>query len=450
MNKVGKRSKMAKGISVDSTGFLGEVQQQLIYSTGPIRLSAEAVAMPEPDSRPPLFDPTHPDFLADPYPAYRLLREHAPVFWADNAQAWVVSRHADVSLGLRDPRFVQDRGNQHLFLTLPPGAPRFETLGRMFGHWMLFQNPPEHTRLRGLVQKAFTPRIVDNLKAPMEQLVDDLLDRAASTGRMDLIADLAFPLPVTVIALMLGVPASDHEQFRRWSSVLAVTMEPIVPLEAVTAADQAAGELMEYFRTLVQRKRSEPGDDLLSALVHAEEHGRRLSLDELLANAVLLLAAGHETTVNLIGNGLLALLRHPEQMERLRCQPGLMRSAVEELLRYDSPVQMTARLLSEDVALPGGTLPAGHQVLLLLGSGNRDPEVFPDPDTLDVTRPDVRPLSFGGGPHYCIGAPLARAEAQVAIGRTLERFPRLKLATDKPQWRPLAVLRGLRQLPVTF
>jgi cytochrome P450 len=397
-----------------------------------------------------LFDPTHPDFLADPYPVYRLLRERAPVLWADNAHAWVVSRHADVTLGLRDPRFVQDRGNEHLFLTLPDGAPRFETLRKLFGHWMLFQNPPEHTRLRGLVQKAFTPRIVANLEAPMRELVDDLLDRAAGAGGMDLIADLAFPLPVTVIALLLGVPASDHEQFKHWSTALAVTLEPIVPLEAVAAAEQAAGELTEYFRVLVERKRADPGEDLLSSLVHAEEHGRRLSLEELLANAVLLLAAGHETTVNLIGNGLLALLRHPHQMRQLRDNPGLMRGAVEELLRYDSPVQLTARILSEDVPLPGGTLPAGQQVLLLLGSGNRDPEAFDDPDLLDVTRRDVHPLSFGGGPHYCIGAPLARAEAQVAIGRTLERFPGLKLAIDKPAWRPLAVLRGLSELPVTF
>jgi cytochrome P450 len=397
-----------------------------------------------------MFDPLAPDFLADPYPSYRLLREQAPVLWADNAEAWVLSRHADVSGGLRDPRLLQDRGNEAVFLALPPGGPRFETLGRMFDAWMLFQNPPEHTRLRGLVQKAFTPRIVAGLMAPMERLVDDLLDRAAPAGRMDLIAELAFPLPVTVIALLLGVPAGDHEKFRRWSGALAATMEPIVTVADLSAADQAAGELMDYFRVLARHKRAQPGDDLLSALVHAEEQGGRLSEEEVLANAVLLLAAGHETTVNLIGNGMLALLRHPEQLALVRDQPELIRGAVEELLRYDSPVQMTGRVLGQDVVLHGVTLPAGQRVLLLLGSGNRDPEAFADPDRLDVTRPDVRPLSFGGGPHYCIGAPLARAEAQVAIRRVLQRCGRLELATDRPQWRPLAVLRGLRELPVTF
>jgi cytochrome P450 len=396
------------------------------------------------------FDPMHPDFLANPYPSYRLLREHAPVLWAENAQSWVVSRHADITQALRDPRFLQDQGNQALFMSLPPGTPRFETLARLFDAWMLFRNPPEHTRLRGLVQKAFSPRIVEDLKAPMRQMVDDLLDRGSVSDRMDLIADLAFPLPVNVIALMLGVPASDQAQFHRWSTALAVSLEPIVPVQAVADADQAAGELIEYFRALVVRKRAEPGDDLLTALIHAEEQGRRLSMEELLANAVLLLAAGHETTVNLIGNGLLALLRHPEQMDKLRREPGLIRNAVEELLRYDSPVQMTGRVLGEAATLCGVTIPAGQRVLLLIGSGNRDPEAFADPDTLDVTRVDVRPLSFGGGPHYCIGAPLARAEAQIAIGRVLERFPGLKLATDKPQWRPLAVLRGLRELPVTW
>ncbi len=397
-----------------------------------------------------VFDPTHPGYLADPYPTYRLLRERAPVFWAANADAWLISRHADVSLGLRDPRFAQDTGNEHLFGTLPPGAPRFDTLARMFRAWMLFQNPPEHTRLRGLVQKAFTPRIIDHLRPEMVRLVDELLEKALPARRMDLIGELAFPLPVTVIALLLGVPPGDHARFRRWSNTLAVTLEPIVPVEALAVAEQAAGEMMDYFRVLAGQKRAAPGEDLLSALVHAEEQGRRLSTEELLANAVLLLAAGHETTVNLIGNGLLALLRHPQQRARLRTDPGLIRNAVEELNRYDSPVQMTARRLTEDVTLSGQKVPAGAQVLLLLGSANRDPQAFPDPDTLDLGRADVHPLSFGGGPHYCIGAPLARAEAQVAIGRVIQRLPDLRLATDQPRHRPMAVLRGVVELPVTF
>jgi cytochrome P450 len=255
---------------------------------------------------------------------------------------------------------------------------------------------------------------------------------------------------VTVIAVLLGVPPGDHEQFRRWSNPIAATLEPVVPVEVTEAADQAAGELLEYFRHLVAKKRGQPEDDLLSALVHAEEQGQRLSTEELLANAVLLLAAGHETTVNLIGNGLLALLRHPAQMERLRREPGLIRTAVEELLRYDAPVQMTSRALTADVTAAGQKLSAGQEVFLLLGSGNRDAAQFQEPDTLDLGRADNQHLAFGAGPHYCVGAPLARAEAQVAFRLVLERFPGLQLLTEAPVWRPLAVLRGLRELPVRF
>jgi cytochrome P450 len=395
-----------------------------------------------------LFDPTHPDHLADPYPGYARLREAAPALWVDNLQAWVLSRYADVSALLRDPRCVPDSQHTHLFGPAGPGA--FQTLRRMFERWMLFLDGREHARLRGLVNKAFTPRVVDRFRPHMERLTNDLLDRVQGQGRMDVIADLAFPLPVTVIAVLLGVPPSDHEQFRRWSNPIAATLEPVVPVEVIEAADQAAGELLEYFRHLVAKKRGQPEDDLLSALVHAEEQGQRLSTEELLANAVLLLAAGHETTVNLIGNGLLALLRHPAQMERLRREPGLIRTAVEELLRYDAPVQMTSRALTADVTAAGQKLSAGQEVFLLLGSGNRDAAQFQEPDTLDLGRADNQHLAFGAGPHYCVGAPLARAEAQVAFRLVLERFPGLQLLTEAPVWRPLAVLRGLRELPVRF
>jgi cytochrome P450 len=291
-------------------------------------------------------------------------------------------------------------------------------------------------------------RIVADLEAPMRKLVDELLDAAAAKGKMDLIADLAFPLPVTVIALMLGVPASDHVRFKAWSNALAMVLEPVVPLEAMAAADRATSELMDYFRGLVQQKKQQPGADLLSAMIQAEEQGQRLTMDELLRNAILLLAAGHETTVNLIGNGVLALLRHPEQMAKLRQEPALLKGAVEELLRYDAAVQIAARVTAKELTLRGVTLPAGERVLLLIGSANRDPEQFLDPDRLDVTRTEVQHLSFGAGPHYCIGAPLARVEAQIAIGRLIARFPGLRLAGEPPRHRPLSVLRGLYELPV--
>jgi cytochrome P450 len=396
------------------------------------------------------FDPTRPDHLADPYPTYAKLRQAGPALWADNVQVWLVSRYADISALLRDPRCVQDAEQARMFEPAAALGLPFQRLAQLFQRWMLFQNPPEHTRLRGLVNKAFTPRVVEGFRPDMERLTNELLDGVQGRGRMDLIADLAFPLPVNVIAGLLGVPASDHERFRHWTSALAATLEPLVPVEAVAAADQVAGELLDYFGALVAEKRAHPADDLLSALVHAELHGERLTMDELLANAILLLAAGHETTVNLIGNGMLALLRYPEQMDRLRRDPALIRSAVEELLRYDSPVQMTSRVLREDMTVLGQRMSAGQEVFLLLGSGNRDPDQFADPDRLDLARANNQHLSFGGGPHYCVGAPLARVEAQIAIRLVLERFPNLRLATDAPAWRPLAVLRGLRELPVTF
>jgi cytochrome P450 len=396
----------------------------------------------------PHFDPTDPGFLADPYPTYRALREQAPLLWSEYLQSWIVSRYDDVASCLRNPALAQDAGYEYVFGQMPPDAPKFEALRTTFDTWMLFRNPPEHTRLRGLVQKAFTPRIVEALKPPMRRLVDELLECAAAKGKMDVIADLAFPLPVTVIAWMLGVPQSDHARFKAWSNALAVTLEPVVPLEALLAAEQAAGEITDYFRGLVQHKKRQPGDDLLSAMIQAEEQGQRLSMDELLSNSVLLLSAGHETTVNLIGNGVLALLRHPDQLLKLRQEPALLRGAVEELLRYDAPAQMASRITTKDVVLRGTTLPAGSRMLLLIGAANRDPEQFRDPDRLDLTRTEVNHLSFGAGAHYCIGAPLARVEAQVAIGRLVERFAGLRLACESPRYRPMAVLRGLVELPV--
>ncbi|MFO0841316.1 MAG: cytochrome P450 [Gemmataceae bacterium] len=395
-------------------------------------------------------NPFDPDFISDPYPYYRLLRTHAPVVWVEGLHSWVVSRYDDILRGLRDPRLVVNAGNTTAFRAAGEVAGPLAVMGEMFQRQMLFRDPPEHTRLRGLVSKAFTPKVVQQLQPAMERLVDDLLDRAARRGGMDLIADLAFPLPVTVIAMLLGVPAEDHAKFKAWSGPIAHTVEPVLLPEHLDRAAAATVEILDYFRTLVKRKRANPGDDLLSTMIAAEEQGQRLTTDELLANAVLFLVAGHETTVNLIGNGVLALLRHPEELAKLRADPGKIDNTVEEVLRFDSPVQLLSRFAQQELTIGGQAIPAGQEVLFVLGSGNRDEAAFADPDRLDIDRQDVRPLSFGGGVHYCIGAPLARSEAATAIGKIVRRFPRIELASDHLPRRQSATLRGLQAMPLRF
>lgn len=395
------------------------------------------------------FNPTDPAFIANPYPIYQLLRHHAPVVFAAEINSWVLSRYADVAAAFRDPRLGVDAGNETAFKTVALADPRVRALAGMFGKQMLFRDPPEHTRLRGLVNKAFTPKVVEGLRPAMQKMVDELLDAAAARGAMDVIADLAFPLPVNVIAVLLGVPEEDHAQFNAWSRALTLTLEPLVPAEAMLQAGQAAEEILSYFRHLVARKRQRPGDDLLTGLIHAEEEGHRLDTEELLANAVLLLVAGHETTVNLIGNGAMALMQHPDQAERLRREPGLIESAVEEVLRYDSPVQLSSRLAKEATTIGGQAVPAGSEVLMLIGSANHDEARFDNAGSFDIGRADNKHLSFGGGVHYCLGAPLARVEGELALLGLARRFPKMRPAGE-PLRRPSAVLRGLTRLPVTL
>jgi len=392
----------------------------------------------------PPADPPLPVFVADPYAYYRRLRSQAPVQWDDALQGWLLTRYADVAAILRDPRFVTGktftRNNQ------------FPDLQQRLGQWMIHQDPPQHTRLRALVNKAFTPRMVDGLRPYMEQAAGKLLDPLQPTGRMELIADLAFPLPVQVIALMLGVPAEDHGKFRDWARAIDHVLEPasLIGPEVYREGDRALGELTEFFRRLADQRRQAPQEDLVSALVGVEAEGQRLSTDELLAMCILILFAGHATTVNLIGNGVLTLLRHPDQWELLRNNPHLVESAVEELLRYDSSIQMTSRVAAEDVEIGGQKVGKGQEVLLLLGAANRDPERFPDPDRVDITRADNRHLAFGGGIHYCLGAPLARAEAQVVFTALAQRMPNLRLATDQLEYQQTVTFRALKALPVVF
>jgi cytochrome P450 len=399
----------------------------------------------------PLFNPLSPDFIRNPYPHYERLRSTDPMHLTAFG-SYVASRHAEVSLVMRDKRF----GKDFVERTKRRYGPDImkEPVFRSMSHWMLQQDPPDHTRLRGLVVKAFTARRVEEMRPRIQEIVDQTLDRIAPQGHMDLIEDFAFRLPVTIICDMLGIPAEHREMFYAGSRDGGRLLDP-VPLSKAEIEQANAANLMAqmYFQQLFELRRKNPGDDLTTQLVQAEEDGSKLSNEELTANIILLFGAGHETTVNLIGNGLLALHRNPDQLALLKANPELITNAVEEFLRYDSSVQLTGRVALEDIDdLGGKTIPKGESVLCLLGSANRDPAVYPDrPDRLDITRPKIRPLSFGGGIHLCLGAQLARIEAEVAISTLLRRLPGLRLDNaENPEWRPTFVLRGLKNLPASW
>lgn len=369
-------------------------------------------------------------FLADPYPYYRELRESDPVHFDETRSVWILTRYDDVVRVLRDDTlFSAEHG-----LT---GS-------------MLVSNPPDHTRLRTLVSKAFTPRTVSRLTARVEELVDGLLDAVANDGGMEVIAQFAYPLPITVIAELLGVEPDRRAFFREASEKIAVALGPITDPDVARRAAEGRDDLIGYFNELIPQRTADPRDDLLSALVRAEDAGDMLNRGELLAMLLLLLVGGHETTVNLIGNGLLALLRHPDQLALLRRDEGGESRAVEELLRYDSPVQYSGRLAKEDLEVGGRRIEAGQSVRAIVAAANHDPAVFADPEGLDLTRDPNPQVAFGSGIHFCLGAPLARLEGAIALAAIVRRFPDLRLAGDDLRWRPAAVLRGLVALPVTF
>jgi cytochrome P450 len=399
----------------------------------------------------PLFNPLSPQFIRDPYPSYERLRATDPMH-VTSFGAFLASRHAEASLVLRDKRF----GKDYIERSKRRYGPQImeEPVFRSMSHWMLQQDPPDHTRLRGLVVKAFTARRVEDMRPRIQQIVDQTLDRIAGQGHMDLIEDFAFRLPVTIICDMLGIPEDHREVFYSSSRDGGRLLDP-VPLTKAEIEQGNASNMMAqmYFQQLFELRRKNPGDDLTTQLVQAEEDGSKLSNEELTANIILLFGAGHETTVNLIGNGLLALHRNPDQLALLKANPALITNAIEEFLRYDSSVQMSGRVALEDIDdLGGKKIPKGEAVLCLLGSANRDPAVYPDrPDRLDITRQNVRPLSFGGGIHHCLGAQLARIEAEVAIATLLRRLPELRLDdAENPEWRPTFVLRGLKRLPASW
>ena len=391
------------------------------------------------------FNPMAPEFVADPYPTYHRLRTEDPVHESPLG-FWVLTRYEDVAGILRDPRFAKEP-------MVAAVAQRMGVQTATIGLSMLDRDPPDHTRLRGLTSKAFTPRVVEGLRPRVQEIVDGLLDRVERAGQMDLIEEFAYPIPVNVICELLGVPIEDHERFKGWSLDLARGLDSIMlgpDSEVARRSGRAREGLTEYMRGLIALRRAAPRADLLSALIAAEEAGDKLSEPELVATCILLLIAGHETTVNLIGNGVLALLRHPEQLRLLREQPTLIGTAVEELLRYDGPVQRTARTPTEAVTIGGRTIPAGEIVMPFIGAADRDPAQFRDPDGLDITRTENRHVAFGLGIHFCLGAPLARIEGQIAINTLAKRLPHLALAVDHPEYRMSLTLRGLAALPVTF
>ncbi len=389
------------------------------------------------------YNPLAAHVARDPYPFYERLRTRDPVHRSRLMDMWVFSRHADVDAVLRDfRRFSSDQRKRD------PARQRRSALAQIPDPTILFLDPPDHTRLRTLVNKAFTPKAVADLEPRIRRMTRTLLDAAPDPNRFDLMEALANPLPVMVIAEMLGVPVEDRAQFREWSNQRARILEPMIGERERRIANEASKSLDEYFLSIIKLRRIVPRDDIISALVHVEEEGDRLTEREMLGMLRLLLVAGNETTTNLIGNGMLALLRHPEQLQALRDDPSRIPGAVEELLRYDSPVQGTVRLVLEDCEVNGVPLQRDDNVLLLIGSANRDPQVFDHPDQLDVGRRDNNHVAFGRGIHFCLGAPLARLEGRVAIEVLLERYPSLRLESDRPAFRSSIVLRGLERLPI--
>jgi len=393
-----------------------------------------------------------PEFLQDPYPTYAQLCTEAPIHRVHlNLERWAVVRHAECSQFLRDPRLISS-SRVRQFLSVLPSETRanFTQLERMIEMWMLFLDAPEHTRLRKLMNKGFSPAVVELLRTQVEEIVDDMLRPLASADDVDLIRDLAYPLPVTVIAQMLGVPAALRQQFIGWTNTFAVLFGSPVTLDTAIAAQDAVVALTGFFRKVVAERRKEKGRDLISLLIDIEEDGEVLTEEELYAQCVMLLFAGHETTRNLIGNGAFTLLKHPEHMAELRRNPEIIRTAVEELLRYESPVQFISRNAAEEVEIAGVHIAPGDFVIFLLGAANRDPRRFDDPGRLNLRRAKNDHLAFGAGVHFCIGNQLARLEAQVAILSLLRNFPKLQLADAmrEPEWVPNFIFRGLKHLPV--
>ena len=392
---------------------------------------------------------TAQEVLANPYPTYRRILLEDPVYWSDFFGGWYLMRYKDVAAAMQDRRISAKRPP---ISKLPETEqkkilPLLETLSK----WILFCDPPEHTRLRGLFSKAFTPSIIGSMAERIGTLVNELIDGVYERGHIDIIHDLAYPIPAIVIAQMLGVKPEDHAKIKKWSSDLARFFGMSrMKAEILTSAKQSIIEMTEYFRHIKEERRHTPQDDLMSSLIFAQEKGNSLDEDELISNCIFLTFAGHETTTNLIANGLLALLKNSNQMQKLKNDPLLITTTVEEFLRYDSPVQRQARIAVVDLEIGGKQISQGQRLFLMIGAANRDPEQFLSPDKLDITRSENPHLAFGKGTHFCLGASLGRLEAQIAINTIVRRFRNLRLDTDQIQWHENPALRGMKSMPVAF
>lgn len=394
------------------------------------------------------------DILQDPYPTYTRLLEAGPLHYVDVGSKWAVwsvFSHAECSSIAKDPRCSAKRAQQML-LPLPLSRQaEFGELARMLSLWLIFMDPPEHTRLRKLLNKGFAPAAIEALRRQVEALVDRMLEPLKPGMEIDLLREFANPMPVGIISEMMGVPEALHGTFVDWSRAIAVFRgSPNRTVEHAQAAQDAMIHLTDYFRKTVAERKGHKGEDLISLLIDIEEEGEVLTEEELYAQCIALLFAGHETTRNLIGNGMYTLLQHPEQTAELREHPEMIRSAVEELLRYESPVQFTARVLKEDIEVCGQRIPKKWSILCMLGAANRDPKRFKDPNQLDLKRLNNQHLAFSAGPHACIGSQLARLEGQVAILKLVERFPKMKLAGPRPEWASTFGFRGLKSLQVVL
>jgi cytochrome P450 len=396
-----------------------------------------------------LGDLRDPALLEDPYPTYRRLLAEGPTLWDETHQMWVVSGHAEVLEALRRPETSVATAGARIGAALGAEAARFARLITAISRFLTRVDPPDHARLRALVQKAFTAQVVERMEPVIQGLVDRFLAPLAGAGAFDVMAALAVPLPVTVIGRLLGIPPADEMRFKGWSDDLASVADNDPRIDVLERAQQSMDAMRAFVLDLAAARRQQPGEDLLSGLVHAEEDGHRLTPDELVGIVQVLMIAGQETTTHLIGNGLHALLDHPDQLARLRAEPALMGGAVEECLRFDSPVQARTRVATQAMELGGQRIRAGQTLFLLLGSANRDPRAFPEPDRFDIGRENNHHLAFGHGIHYCLGHALARLEAKLALGALLARRPRLALdAEDRPRRVANFSVRGFLSLPV--
>jgi unspecific monooxygenase len=395
------------------------------------------------------FAPDDLAFIADPYPVYAEMRERTPIWYDEATDHWLVPRFADVNALLRDRRF--GRTYHHMAMHAEMGRPEEPDWHGPFWHLIrsgiLDMEPPDHTRVRSLVSKVFTPRMVEGMRERIQGMMDGLVDDVIGAGEFDLIATLAEPLPVAVIAELLGVPSADRALLRPWSADICGMYELRPSEHTARTAVRACVEFSDYLRTLSRERRAEPRDDLISALAQVVDDDEHLTEDELIGTCVLLLNAGHEATVNVTGNGWWSLFRNPAQLARLREQPSLVPRAIEELMRWDTPLQMFERWVLEDSEICGATVPKGAELGLLFGSANRDADVFERPDELDVARDPNPHVSFGAGVHFCLGAPLARLELETSFTTTLRRIPALSLV-EEPAWKPNYIIRGLRELRV--